>query len=136
MVLEKVLAVIEEAYPNSLTIDDMARRFKSETELVRNMVLELVSKKLVKPVGAGVPGAAGRFSFREKKTVQIRILKFLYSNLEKKSNFSQTIFRKFLFPFFPISKFFPQCHFQIVFQVLIFFPQLFSNFFPQLFFKF
>lgn len=58
MVPEKILAVIEEAYPNSLTIDDMARRFKAETEVVRNMVLELVDKKLVKPVGAGVPGAA------------------------------------------------------------------------------
>ena len=56
---EKVLAIIEEAYPNSLTIDDMSRRFKSETEVVRNMVLELVNKKLVKPVGVGVPGAAG-----------------------------------------------------------------------------
>lgn len=56
---DKVLAVIEEAYPNSLTIDDMSRRFKSDKELVRNMVLELVSRKLVKPVGAGVPGAAG-----------------------------------------------------------------------------
>merc|ERR1719367_2749513 len=59
LVPEKVLAVIEEAYPNSLTIDDMSRRFKSETEIVRNMILELVNKKLVKPVGAGVPGAAG-----------------------------------------------------------------------------
>jgi len=59
LVPEKVLAIIEEAYPNSLTIDDMSRRFKSETEIVRNMVLELVNKKLVKPVGAGVPGAAG-----------------------------------------------------------------------------
>ena len=59
LVPESVLAVIEEAYPNSLTIDDMSRRFKAETEIVRNMVLELVDKKLVKPVGAGVPGAAG-----------------------------------------------------------------------------
>ena len=59
LVPEKVLAIIEEAYPNSLTIDDMSRRFKSETEVVRNMVLELVNKKLVKPVGVGVPGAAG-----------------------------------------------------------------------------
>ena len=59
MVPEKVLAIIEEAYPNSLTIDDMSRRFKAETEVVRNMVLELVNKKLVKPVGVGVPGAAG-----------------------------------------------------------------------------
>ena len=59
LVPEKVLAIIEEAYPNSLTIDDMSRRFKSETEIVRNMILELVNKKLVKPVGAGVPGAAG-----------------------------------------------------------------------------
>ena len=59
LVPEKVLAIIEEAYPNSLTIDDMSRRFKSETEIVRNMVLELVNKKLVKPVGVGVPGAAG-----------------------------------------------------------------------------
>merc|ERR1719510_307658 len=59
LVPERVLAIIEEAYPNSLTIDDMSRRFKSETEVVRNMVLELVNKKLVKPVGAGVPGAAG-----------------------------------------------------------------------------
>ena len=37
----------------------MSRRFKTETEIVRNMVLELVDKKLVKPVGAGLPGAAG-----------------------------------------------------------------------------
>lgn len=59
LVPERVLAIIEEAYPNSLTIDDMSRRFKAETEVVRNMVLELVDKKLVKPVGAGVPGAAG-----------------------------------------------------------------------------
>ena len=59
LVPEKVLAVIEEAYPNSLTIDDMSHRFKAETEVVRQMVLELVNKKLVKPVGAGVPGAAG-----------------------------------------------------------------------------
>ena len=59
LVPEKVLAVIEEAYPNSLTIDDMSHRFKTETEVVRQMVLELVNKKLVKPVGAGVPGAAG-----------------------------------------------------------------------------
>ena len=59
LVPEKVLAVIEEAYPNSLTIDDMSHRFKAETEIVRQMVLELVNKKLVKPVGAGVPGAAG-----------------------------------------------------------------------------
>lgn len=59
LVPEKVLAVIEEAYPNSLTLDDMSHRFKAETEVVRQMVLELVNKKLVKPVGAGVPGAAG-----------------------------------------------------------------------------
>ena len=59
LVPERVLAIIEEAYPNSLTIDDMSRRFKTETEIVRNMVLELVDKKLVKPVGAGLPGAAG-----------------------------------------------------------------------------
>merc|ERR1719510_653466 len=59
LVPESVLAIIEEAYPNSLTIDDMSRRFKAETEIVRNMVLELVDKKLVKPVGAGLPGAAG-----------------------------------------------------------------------------
>ena len=59
LVPEKILAIIEEAYPNSLTIDDMSRRFKSETEIVRNMILELVNKKLVKSVGAGVPGAAG-----------------------------------------------------------------------------
>merc|ERR1719270_2325359 len=59
LVPEKVLAIIEEAYPNSLTLDDMSHRFKAETEVVRQMVLELVNKKLVKPVGAGVPGAAG-----------------------------------------------------------------------------
>merc|ERR1719270_1042925 len=59
LVPEKILAIIEEAYPNSLTIDDMSHRFKAETEIVRNMILELVNKKLVKSVGAGVPGAAG-----------------------------------------------------------------------------
>jgi hypothetical protein len=35
------------------------RRFKTETFLVRNMVLELVTKKLVKPVGGGLHEVAG-----------------------------------------------------------------------------
>merc|ERR1712142_1283747 len=52
----EILGAIEEAYPNSLTIDDMARRFKTEKELIRQLVLELVERELVKPVGgAGVP---------------------------------------------------------------------------------
>jgi len=54
---DDILVAIEEAYPNSLTIDDMARRYKlADKEQVRQMVLELVEKELVKPVGgAGVP---------------------------------------------------------------------------------
>merc|ERR1719367_983825 len=58
---EDILGAVEEAYPNSLTIDDMSRRFKYDKELIRTMVLELVSRNLVKPVGgagmpAGMPG--------------------------------------------------------------------------------
>ena len=75
LVPEKVLAIIEEAYPNSLTIDDMSRRFKSETEIVRNMILELVNKKLVKPVGAGVPGAAGLDSAAGRFELHLKTVK-------------------------------------------------------------
>jgi len=57
----EILGAIEEAYPNSLTIDDMAGRFKTEKELIRQLVLQLVERELVKPVGgsgvpAGLPG--------------------------------------------------------------------------------
>jgi len=56
IVEDDILAAIEEAYPNSLTIDDMSRRYKADKEHVRQLVLDLVEKELVKPVGgAGVP---------------------------------------------------------------------------------
>ncbi len=48
-----MLEAIEEAYPNSLTIDDMSRRFEVSQELVKSMVMELVTKNLVKAVGVG-----------------------------------------------------------------------------------
>lgn len=90
LVPEKVLAVIEEAYPNSLTIDDMSRRFKSETEVVRNMVLELVNKKLVKPVGgagvqqeaAGLDPAAGAFRRVHQNEEEVTIVKQMPRGLE------------------------------------------------------
>lgn len=89
MVPEKLLAIIEEAYPNSLTIDDMSRRFKSETQIVRNMVLELVNKKLVKPVGAGVPGAgagldsaAGAFRRVHQNEEEVTIVKQMPRGVE------------------------------------------------------
>ena len=61
---DTILEAIEEAYPNSVTIDDMSRRFQVTTELAKNMVMELVTKDLVKAVGvggspAGVDTAAG-----------------------------------------------------------------------------
>ena len=87
LVPESVLAIIEEAYPNSLTIDDMSRRFKAETEIVRNMVLELVDKKLVKPVGAGLPGAAGLDSAAGNVTSLSTIVEILNILIQKGAYF-------------------------------------------------
>lgn len=56
---DDVLEIIEDSYPNSLTVDDMARRFVVEKELVKRMVMELVSKQLVKAVGVGGPSVEG-----------------------------------------------------------------------------
>eukprot|EP00095_Tigriopus_kingsejongensis_P000269 maker-scaffold329_size204955-snap-gene-1.21 protein:Tk00269 transcript:maker-scaffold329_size204955-snap-gene-1.21-mRNA-1 annotation:"PREDICTED: hypothetical protein LOC100649604" len=56
---DSILEIIEESYPNSLTVDDMARRFVVEKELVKRMVMELVTKKLVKAVGVGGPSVEG-----------------------------------------------------------------------------
>jgi len=42
------------------------RRFKSETLIVRNLVVELVAKNLVKPVGAGTHEVAGKFKKTSK----------------------------------------------------------------------
>ncbi|TRY69155.1 hypothetical protein TCAL_02185 [Tigriopus californicus] len=56
---EDILEIIEDSYPNSLTVDDMSRRFVVEKELVKRMVMELVSKQLVKAVGVGGPSVEG-----------------------------------------------------------------------------
>lgn len=77
---QHLLQAIEEAYPNSLMLEDMSRyyclrkaklceqtpdlepvsnfrRFKLEKEIVKTMVMELVERQLVKTVGVnGVPG--------------------------------------------------------------------------------
>ena len=45
------MSAIEQSYPNSLTIEDMSRRFKAEKELVKELVMELVTGQLVKAVG-------------------------------------------------------------------------------------
>merc|ERR1712117_512243 len=50
---DHVLGAIEEAYPNSLTIDDLSRRFELSQENATTMVMELVERNLVKAVGAG-----------------------------------------------------------------------------------
>lgn len=49
---EHILGAIEEAYPNSLTINDMSRRFTMSQESITRMVKELVERNLVKAVGA------------------------------------------------------------------------------------
>ncbi|XP_040570406.1 uncharacterized protein [Lepeophtheirus salmonis] len=53
---ENVLKVIEESYPNSLTINDITRRFKTETTTIRYLISELVSAQLIKSVGTFVTG--------------------------------------------------------------------------------
>ena len=50
---DHVLGAIEEAYPNSLTIDDMSRRFALSQDSITKMVMDLVDRNLVKAVGAG-----------------------------------------------------------------------------------
>ena len=72
---EHVLGAIEEAYPNSLTIDDMSRRFALSQENITTMVMDLVERNLVKAVGAGgsADGAVDPFAAGFRRVHQGRI---------------------------------------------------------------
>lgn len=77
---EHVLGAIEEAYPNSLTIDDMSRRFALSQENITTMVMELVERSLVKAVGAGgsADGAVDPFAAGFRRVHQGRISNRMY----------------------------------------------------------
>ena len=71
---DHVLGAIEEAYPNSLTIDDISRRFALSQENITAMVMELVERNLVKAVGAGgsADGAVDPFAAGFRRVHQVR----------------------------------------------------------------
>ena len=72
---DHVLGAIEQAYPNSLTIDDISRRFALSQENITTMVMELVERNLVKAVGAGgsTDGAVDPFAAGFRRVHQVRI---------------------------------------------------------------